>query len=116
MSDIPQEFPRFGGCGSGCGCGKRNTAKSGNGVVRAADIGVVQRKQDVVRAADISVVRKDEVGGGAYARFTAEQKRKMREEPGNKAAHRIVLVRRTVQIVTFGLFVLFFFMTTATSQ
>jgi ferredoxin-type protein NapF len=48
--------------------------------------------------------------------FTAEEKRRMVEAPGNVAAHRIVLVRRSVQLFTFGLFVLFFFLTTATAQ
>src|SRR4051794_2024791 len=48
--------------------------------------------------------------------FTAEEKRKMVEAPGNVAAHRIVFFRRTTQLVTFGLFVLFFFMTTVNSQ
>ena len=50
--------------------------------------------------------------GSAYTKFTAEQKRKMREAPGNVAAHRIVLIRRTTQIALFCLFTLFFFMTT----
>ena len=48
--------------------------------------------------------------------FTAEEKRKMVEAPGNVAAHRIVFFRRTTQLVTFGLFVVFFFMTTVNSQ
>jgi len=48
--------------------------------------------------------------------FTAEEKRKMVEAPGNVAAHRTVFFRRTTQLVTFGLFVLFFFMTTVNSQ
>src|SRR5579862_6756222 len=48
--------------------------------------------------------------------FTAEEKRKMVEAPGNVAAHRIVTIRRGVQLFTFGLFVLFFFMTTATAE
>src|SRR5689334_16347684 len=48
--------------------------------------------------------------------FTAEEKRKMVEAPGNLAAHRIVFWRRFTQLSTFGLFVLFFFMTTVNSQ
>ena len=48
--------------------------------------------------------------------FTAEEKRKMVEAPGNVAAHRIVRIRRSVQVITFGLFVLFFFLTTVGSQ
>jgi len=48
--------------------------------------------------------------------FTAEEKRRMVEAPGNVAAHRIVAIRRGVQITTFSLFVLFFFLTTVTSQ
>ena len=40
----------------------------------------------------------------------------MVEAPGNVAAHRIVFFRRGTQLVTFGLFVLFFFMTTVNSQ
>ena len=46
------------------------------------------------------------------ARFSAEEKRRMREEPGNRAAHRIVRIRRSVQVVLFSLFVLFFLVTT----
>lgn len=64
---------------------------------------------------DPSVVRPDQIGRSARD-LTAEEKRKMAAAPGNVAAHRIVTLRRTVQIVTFGLFVLFFFLTTATSQ
>ena len=52
----------------------------------------------------------------APVRFTPEQKRRMRESPGNKAAHRIVTIRRTVQLTLFGLFLLFFFMTTVTGS
>src|SRR5947209_18968043 len=48
--------------------------------------------------------------------FTAEEKRKMVEAPGNAAAHRIVFWRRFTQLFTFSLFVLFFFMTTVNSQ
>src|SRR5438270_1525127 len=48
--------------------------------------------------------------------FTAEEKRRMVEAPGNPAAHRIVFWRRFTQLATFGLFVLFFFMTTVNSQ
>jgi ferredoxin-type protein NapF len=124
MADIPQEFPRAGGCGSGCGCGSRRGARPSQpaaqpNVVRASDIGIVSRKDakaETARMAEVVVVRKDDMGEGAYGRFTAEQKRKMREQPGNTAAHRIVSVRRGVQVFLFVLFVLFFFMTTATSQ
>src|SRR5438034_5266097 len=48
--------------------------------------------------------------------FTPEEKRKMVVAPGNPASHRIVAIRRGVQIATFSLFVLFFFMTTVGSQ
>ncbi|MCC6727833.1 MAG: 4Fe-4S binding protein [Chthonomonadales bacterium] len=48
--------------------------------------------------------------------LTPEQKRRMVREPGNKAAHRIVFFRRLTQLTLFGLFVLFFFMTTVSSQ
>jgi polyferredoxin len=61
------------------------------------------------------LIRPEEIAG-AKRTFTAEEKRKMAAAPGNVAAHRIVAIRRTVQLVTFGLFVLFFFMTTANSQ
>jgi ferredoxin-type protein NapF len=65
-------------------------------------------------------VRREPAGGDggekAGTRFTAEQKRRMKEAPGNPASHRIVFIRRAVQLVCFGLFVLFFFLTTASSQ
>lgn len=61
---------------------------------------------NLVRPADLAAKRA----------FTAEEKRKMVEAPGNVAAHRIVAVRRAVQVGLFGLFVLFFFLTTETSQ
>lgn len=48
--------------------------------------------------------------------LTPEQKRRMAAFPGNPAAHRIVRWRRATQVVTFLLFVLFFFMTTVTFQ
>jgi ferredoxin-type protein NapF len=73
-------------------------------------------KPNVVAMADIGVVQREDAGGGAYARFTAEQKRKMRAEPGNAVAHNVVLIRRSVQVFTFALFVLFFFLTTATGK
>jgi polyferredoxin len=52
----------------------------------------------------------------ARRRFTAEEKRKMAQSPGNPAATRIVRIRRAVQLATFGLFLLFFFLTTENSQ
>ncbi len=144
MADIPQEFPRFGGggCGSGCGCGsgggcgsKKQAAGASGGVISMADIAITgKRKKEkreknasvsgrnlppasVVKLADVTVGDLSGGGGGAsYSRFTAEQKRKMRAEPGNIAATRIVRVRRTTQVFLFGLFVLFFFLTTANSQ
>ncbi len=64
-------------------------------------------------AADPSLVRPQQV---AKRTFTAEEKRRMVEAPGNVAAHRIVRIRRGVQIATFALFVLFFFLTTERSQ
>src|SRR5579884_3386683 len=90
MADIPQPFP---------GGRQRSARRPLPNVVRMADIGVVQREE-----------------AGAYARFTAEQKRKMKEAPGNVAAHRIVAIRRATKVFLFGLFVLFFFLTTATGQ
>ncbi|MEP6757219.1 MAG: 4Fe-4S dicluster domain-containing protein [Chthonomonadales bacterium] len=48
--------------------------------------------------------------------FTAEEKKKMVEAPGNVGATRTVFIRRSVQLFTFGLFVLFFFLTTVNSQ
>lgn len=99
MADIPQQVPR--GFGFPARLPKANA------------------QQNIVRMADIGVIKREEVGnsnGSAQARFTAEQKRKMKEAPGNVAAHRIVFIRRATQIFLFGLFVLFFFMTTATSQ
>jgi len=53
---------------------------------------------------------------GAKRAFSAEEKKKMVEAPGNVAAHRTVLIRRSTQIILFSLFVIFFFMTTVTSQ
>ncbi len=100
MSDMPQEFPRI----PGINIGKRNAVPD-KSLVRMADIGVVRRE-------DLG----GDGGGSANARFTAEQKRKMKEAPGNPASHRIVFIRRSVQIATFLLFVAFFFLTTATSQ
>ena len=96
MADIPQQIP----------IGLGNLQKRSQ----------PPKKQNVVAMADIGVIQREDVGSGAYARFTAEQKRKMRAEPGNPAATRIVFIRRTVQILTFGLFVLFFFLTTATGH
>ncbi len=48
--------------------------------------------------------------------YTAEEKRRMATAPGNAAAFRIVRIRRAVQVITFLMFTLFFFMTTATNQ
>ncbi len=118
MADIPQEFPRGIGCGSGCGCGSKKQPKAATNVVRATDIIGVQ-KGGTVRMADVGVIRSQDFGdsgGSSSAKFTAEQKRRMKEAPGNTAAHRIVLVRRATQIFLFALFVVFFFLTTATSQ
>lgn len=136
MADLSREFPPVGGCGSrqgsggcgsGCGCGsKRGATGNANGVIRMGDIiglslpgkkparPLEAAKENLARIADITVTREDT--GAAYTRFTAEQKRKMREAPGNVAAHRIVRIRRATQVFTFCLFVLFFFMTTATNQ
>jgi ferredoxin-type protein NapF len=94
MADFPQNFP--GGLGMPR---PRNAARP-----------------NIVRMADIAVVRRDEVNDGGQTRFTAEQKRRMKEAPGNPAAHRTVLIRRSTQIATFLLFVLFFFLTTANSH
>jgi polyferredoxin len=63
-----------------------------------------------------NLVRPAEIGAAQKKSFSAEEKRKMVEAPGNVAAHRIVFIRRSVQIITFALFVLFFFMTTVNSQ
>ena len=90
MADIPQQVP------VGLGLTGRNRNSKAPTLVQMADIGIVQRDPQ----------------GSAYTKFTAEQKRKMREAPGNVAAHRIVLIRRTTQIALFCLFTLFFFMTT----
>ncbi len=123
MSDISRDMPRMGGCGcggSGCGC---SSGKQPRGVIRVADIGAARAKTDqaanraeAARLAKMVVVHKEEVGDGPYARFTAEQKRRMREAPGNPASHRIVRIRRAVQIATFMLFVAFFLLTTATGE
>jgi len=112
-----------GGCGSGCGCASKrgaNAAQAGS-VVRTTDTVASQRgKTDTVRLADASVVGAGDLGGSgggaSYTRFTAEQKRKMRAEPGNPAAHMTVKIRRGTQVFLFCLFVLFFFLTTANSQ
>lgn len=119
--------PVTGGCGSGCGCASKkgacstNTNASVSSVVRTTDIVASQRgKTDTVRMADAGVVGAGDLGGGgggaSYSRFTAEQKRKMRAEPGNPAAHMTVKIRRGTQVFLFALFVLFFFLTTANSQ
>ena len=57
-----------------------------------------------------------EVTAPAKRAFTAEEKKKMVAAPGNISATRIVFIRRSVQIFTFALFVLFFFLTTVNSQ
>ncbi len=128
-----------GGCGSGCGCGsggggcgsntqgkgKREKGKDSPSLIRMADIeGVLPATSHQPPITNIKLAAETigagEVaasgGGAAYSRFSAEQKRKMRAEPGNKAAHNIVRVRRATQIFLFGLFVVFFFLTTANSQ
>jgi polyferredoxin len=48
--------------------------------------------------------------------ISIERKRKMAAHPGNPGAHRIVKIRRAVQVGTFLLFVLFFAMTTSGLQ
>ncbi|HLJ53941.1 MAG TPA: 4Fe-4S binding protein [Chthonomonadaceae bacterium] len=96
MADFPQQMP----LGLGRATGRSRPAQAPN----------------VVAMAEIGVVTRNEPGSAAYSRFTAEQKRKMRAEPGNAVAHRTVLIRRSVQIFTFALFVLFFFLTTATGK
>jgi len=120
MADIPQEFPKLGGCSCGnCGCGGQRAAN--NLLIRGIDIALRKRDSATHKVAEpTETVSQGTVlqrnTEAAYARFTAEQKRKMRQEPGNKAAHRIVFIRRAVQITTFLLFVLFFFMTTQGSE
>jgi polyferredoxin len=47
--------------------------------------------------------------------FSAEDKRKMKAEPGNPAAHRIVMIRRTVQLTLFAFFLVLFFTSTTNS-
>src|SRR5579875_2059444 len=105
MADIPQEFPKSGGCSCGnCGCGGQRAAN--NLLIRGIDIALRKRDSATHKVAEPTetvsqgtVVQRNTEA--AYARFTAEQKRKMRQEPGNKAAHRIVFIRRAVQITTF---------------
>jgi len=96
MADFPQQIPL--------------------GLGRAQKRPQPSPKPNVVAMADIGVVQREDAGGAMYSRFTAEQKRKMREEPGNAVAHRMVLIRRSVQVFTFALFILFFFLTTATGK
>lgn len=120
MADIPMgtsSSGACGGCGSGCGCKSKSTP----GLISLQDIKArvkSKTEQPVVNAriADLAVVNSEDLTQSAYARFSAEQKRKMRMQPGNPAAHRIVKIRRTVQIATFLLFVSFFFLTTNTSD
>ena len=66
--------------------------------------------------ADKDLIHPGEIPVENKKQFTPEEKRKMVEAPGNPAAFRIVKIRRTVQIVTFGIFVIFFFMSTVSSQ
>src|SRR5580658_4377869 len=122
MADIPLT-PRgvLGvGCGSGCGCGSKGGAKSN--VIGMSDIGLVKRNAGPAddRVGLVKMVAASSPSGedaaAAGVRFTAEQKRRMKEAPGNPASYRIVAIRRSIQIFCFLLFVLFFFMTTATSQ
>ena len=106
VNGSPASKPAGGGCGSGCGCASRKGSANTASVVRATDVVAAQRgKADVVRLADAGVVGTGDLGGGgggaAYSKFTAEQKRKMRAEPGNKAAHMTVAIRRTTQIFLF---------------
>lgn len=61
-------------------------------------------------------IRPGEILSPAKREFSAEEKRKMVQAPGNVASHRIVFIRRSIQLFTFGLFVLFFFLTTVNSQ
>jgi polyferredoxin len=63
-----------------------------------------------------NVIRPGEIPVENKKILTSEEKRKMAASPGNKAATRIVAIRKTVQLVTFGLFILFFFMSTVSSQ
>ena len=66
-------------------------------------------------AIDGNLIRPEELRPAKRA-LTPEEKRKMAAAPGNVAATRIVRIRRAVQVFTFSLFVLFFFLTTATSE
>ena len=124
MADIPIQREQCGCGGGGCGGSEnKTTAQPAPGVVRIAEIGLTGsgsvRMVAVSKSPDKpvpTVVRAEDGGDSPFPRFTAEQKRKMREEPGNKAAHRIVFIRRAVQMITFGMFVLFFFLTTQSSQ
>src|SRR5579862_462924 len=63
-----------------------------------------------------NLIREGEVAVPGRRAFSAEEKRKMVMAPGNVAAHRIVFIRRSVQLLCFGLFVLFFLLTTVNSQ
>ena len=57
-----------------------------------------------------NLIKSGDVENADKKAFTAEQKRKMVEAPGNPAATRTVFIRRAVQIFTFLLFILFFFL------
>ncbi len=125
MTDIPQEFPvrrSCGGCGSGCSCGSK--PKPAEQRVKLAEITSFRKKKPVAEAlpaegvllATTGTISPSDIGDGPYARFTSEQKRKMREQPGNRSAHNIVRVRRAVQVATFVLFCVLFFLTTATQE
>ncbi len=119
MADVPQQFPgSLGGCGCGSGA-KRTRAEAGANLVRPGEIGLVGK--NVVKRVDApaegsAAVVSPSSGGAAAAKFSVEQKKRMKEAPGNPASHRIVAIRRAVQLVCFALFVLFFFLTTATSH
>jgi len=135
MADIPQQMPQgFGGVRR-----RKPQTNAQQNVVRVADIGVIRRgttppippvptpprtaptnapSPTLIKMADVGTIGIGDLGSGgsAQAKFTAEQKRRMKEAPGNVAAHQIVMIRRSIQIFTFALFVLFFFLTTASSQ
>jgi|GEM_PF-257620 len=126
MADIPLT-PRGvagTGCGSGCGCGTKKKSSAAGSLIGMSDIGVVARlavasgskKSDARPPVRLMAAVSTEDAATVAAKFTAEQKRRMKEAPGNPASHRIVAIRRGVQIFCFVLFVVFFFLTTATSQ
>ncbi len=66
-------------------------------------------------AVEPKLIRDQDIGAISRS-FSSEEKRRMKERPGNPASHRIVSIRRAVQITTFSLFALFFFMTTFNAE